>query len=373
MIYRNLIPSDLVLPNICDDDYSENAQSDMDYAVLGLNIFTETNSEADFAGQSVAYCTALEPGFQNLPISVIAQSPTSNALCELLQHSNPDIIETKNIEGVNYTVLSDSYGKWLFVTGIMSDSNIEVIKEQSVEAFRKMVLILDEEKFSMDNVVRQWNYIPNILQTQTDDLGLKQNYQIFNDVREFFYSTYKQNSIYPAATGIGVSHGNVKIDFLALMPENDIICVSMANPRQADAFKYSQDILIGSAKLKKPPLFARAKFVGNAAAGQVFVSGTASIIGEKTVGIDDIIEQTRTTIENIRQLISLDNIFNSTGFMFRNSSCKYARVYVKRREDVAVVTEICKTEFPEAVVLYVVADICRDNLLVEIECDVNLS
>lgn len=373
MIYRNLIPSDLVLPNICDDDYSENAQSDMDYAVLGLNIFTETNSEADFAGQSVAYCTALEPGFHNLPISVVAQSPNSNALCELLQHSNPDIIETKNIEGVNYTVLTDSYGKWLFVTGITSDSYIEVIKEQSVEAFRKMVRILDEEKFSMDNVVRQWNYIPNILQTQTDDLGLKQNYQIFNDVREFFYSTYKQNSIYPAATGIGVSHGNVKIDFLALKPENDIVCASMANPRQADAFKYSQDILIGSAKLKKPPLFARAKFVGNAAAGQVFVSGTASIIGEKTVGIDDIIEQTRTTIENIRQLVSLDNIFNSTGFMFRNSSYKYARVYVKRREDVAVVTEICKTEFPEAVVLYVVADICRDNLLVEIECDVNLS
>jgi len=43
------------------------------------------------------------------------------------------------------------------------------------------------------------------------------------------------------------------------------------------------------------------------------------------------------------------------------------RVYIKRQEDYAVVRDLCQARLGETPVVYTVADVCRPELLVEIE------
>jgi len=118
--------------------------------------------------------------------------------------------------------------------------------------------------------------------------------------------------------------------------------------------------------IKKAPLFERAKYIGTPEFAVVFVSGTASIIGEQTIGKNDIEIQTNTTCDNISQLTNLENLEKAGIDIPQTESC-YLRVYVKNIEDIPLVEQICQQKYGNIPILYVKADICRDDLLVEIE------
>ena len=49
------------------------------------------------------------------------------------------------------------------------------------------------------------------------------------------------------------------------------------------------------------------------------------------------------------------------------SSYDLLRIYVKRKEDIEAVKEYMETHYPTAMKHYLVADVCRPELLVEIE------
>jgi hypothetical protein len=82
----------------------------------------------------------------------------------------------------------------------------------------------------------------------------------------------------------------------------------------------------------------------------------------------DAAGQTRATVRNIMRLVSAANLRRSglagarVGPRFMN-----VRTYVKREEEVPEVARIVKASFPGAAALFVVADVCREDLLVEIE------
>ena len=95
-------------------------------------------------------------------------------------------------------------------------------------------------------------------------------------------------------------------------------------------------------------------------------SGTASIIGEKTVGIDDPVEQTEVTIQNIKRLYS-NVILNGISKNKLEPKYGHARVYVKNRSDFAGIKKVFKAHYGDLAAVYIIADICRDDLLVEIE------
>jgi hypothetical protein len=188
-----------------------------------------------------------------------------------------------------------------------------------------------------------------------------QNYQLFNDIRQYYYGIYKRNSIYPAATGIGMEAGMVTLDFFAVKKNEAVRITRITNPKQINAYSYGQTVLVGSPiqanELKKAPLFERAKYIGTNEEALVFISGTASILGELTIGINDVNLQNRTTIANVTELTAQENC----------PSYSYLRVYVKRPEDTGTVREICTQRYGNIPILYVQADVCRDDLLVEIE------
>jgi hypothetical protein len=118
--------------------------------------------------------------------------------------------------------------------------------------------------------------------------------------------------------------------------------------------------------LKTTPKFERARYLELFGKKIIFISGTASIRGEHTVGTGDPAQQTEITIDNIKQLYS-DKILSkiSTGDLVPKYG--HARVYVKNKKDFAEIRRTFKTHFGNLPVVYIVADICRKDLLVEIE------
>jgi hypothetical protein len=151
----------------------------------------------------------------------------------------------------------------------------------------------------------------------------------------------------------------------------DLKVSSVENPLQKAAFDYSNEVLIGDAKYqgfcKSTPKFCRAKYLENEATKQVFVSGTASIRDEKTIAENDVVQQTEITIDNIEKLISEETLCSVDKQLTEIPALEFFRVYIKNSCDFRLVKETCEKRWPDITGIYVVSDVCRENLLVEIE------
>jgi len=237
--------------------------------------------------------------------------------------------------------------------------------------------VLKKETLSFSDIVRQWNYIEDITGFTTSNEGKMQNYQLFNDIRTLYYNTVDFSNGYPAATGIGTNTGGIVIDFTAASPCKSNRILPLSNPRQVDAHKYSQKVLIGKGfediKKKGSPKFERAKVFTTQDSGQVYISGTAAILRQKTEAGKNAREQTRITLENISKLISADNLKANGININTGSKLCYIRVYVKNEADIPDVKKICRAHLGEVPSLYLVSDICRKELLVEIEAVLNFT
>ena len=100
-----------------------------------------------------------------------------------------------------------------------------------------------------------------------------------------------------------------------------------------------------------------------------WVSGTASIVDSETRHPGDAAKQTEQTIDNIERLIAAEN-FTRHGVKGAGASLHdlaKIRVYLKRPEDLAQCRAVCERRFGAVPAIYAVADICRPELLVEIE------
>lgn len=301
--------------------------------------------------------------------SIVAQSPAGEraVVLELIcTRAVPDKQVTyKSLSGVNYTVVSFRGYKCVHCAGLMGKAD-DSITEASERAFKQAVAILEAEGLSIKNIIRQWNYIENI--AIVEDKNAPQNYQDFNDVRARYYDQVEFENGYPAATGIGQDTGGVIIGFIALS-ESDIINIRpIANPGQIDAHQYSELVLEGNSAQKCTPKFERAKLVTIGSRNYIYVSGTASILGEKTVHEGDVEKQTLTTIENIKRLFSKENQ-DKLGLDFDVAKIQFShlRVYVKYKKDIPAVQKVCDSELNYKSSLFLESDVCRENLLVEIE------
>jgi len=272
-----------------------------------------------------------------------------------------------------YVVISTSSGKEVWGAGFGAGQFPESTREAAGAAFEQVLEVLNREGLSLNNIVRQWNYIGNILSVKE---GF-QNYQIFNEVRSEYYHRYRTIKGFPAATGVGMGLGGVILDFCAVSEGESLKIKPVSNPNQVNAYEYGQKVLKGlpdkGKSVKHPPQFERALMISNNQFSTLYVSGTASIIGQQTIGKKDVEKQTLVTIENIRKLADTERLSQITGNPEQPSE-KYIllRVYIKRQEDFSVVKEICASHFPDVPAVYIEADICRDDLLTEIEAELLL-
>ena len=302
--------------------------------------------------------------------SIVAQSPAGklDVVLELIctKDSDDKKVRYKSLSGVNYTVIEYQGFKTVHCAGLMGNVD-DTITEAAERAFKMALTILNQEGLSIKDIIRQWNYIEDIAMVE-DMEDAPQNYQDFNDVRARYYDQVKFEQGYPAATGIGQDTGGVIIGFIALS-ESDIISIkAIGNPGQIDAHKYSEIVLEGNSDQKCTPKFERAKLVTIGTRNYIYVSGTASILGEKTVHEGDVEKQTLTTIENIKRLFSKENQ-DMLGLDFDVAKIQFShlRVYVKFKKDIPAVQKVCNAELNCKSSLFLESDVCRENLLVEIE------
>lgn len=368
--------------------FSEQIQSTLEsvqmYAVgvnlLYVTVFVASEDDADFFQKKKEAITLFKNHFEVLPLCVLAQAPANNSLIalEMCFTDTSVIVNYKRWnDQMCYTIAFEGECRYLFSAGlamnVQPNEHIPSLKIQSESAFSIMQSILTKEQFAMDQVVRQWNYIPRLVEEVDDEGKTFQNYQIFNEIRQKYYSYYKKKNGYPAATGIGSSNGVVTISFIAV---SDTLCecsYELSNPNQIDAYNYGQEVLIGDPLLelqKKTPLFERGKVMCESEQSTFFISGTASILGQETVYLDDVAGQTKQTIQNITSLMSPDATKGAAQIIPMNlpKELAYLRVYIKDKSDFPIVRQICEKEYgANSFINYVEAEVCRTNLLVEIE------
>lgn len=350
------------------------------HSPVRVNIFVYSENQADYLVQhDFIHGTFLEAfGQQCPPFGVVMQAPEApyRVICEVAAVSNK---QGKIVYGFfherPYCIVDSGNYKEYWTVGVQSVHPDLNIKASSVAAFEYLKALYDHLGISFNNIVRQWNYVGEILSMEKDfQQRPRQHYQMFNETRSQFYGQFRNCKDFPAATGIGMRYLGVCIDSFAVTGNQELQIFPISNPVQSESYHYGQQVLVGAPDCKltqnQPPQFERAKLLVLKKAARLLVSGTASIVGQETIGIEDVEEQTRVTIDNIQKLTNRENLIRYypelTAVPERYS---YIRVYVKYEKDIPAVRNICQLAFGIIPSTYVVADICRDNLLVEIEAE----
>lgn len=345
--------------------------------IIKQSVFIEANNMNDYYEKTDLFQLTINKFYKSVTptTSFIAEAPADEKKVSLEVYfvdksSNEIVITHKSVDDISYTVINNPYHKEIYAAGLTT-KYLNNIFEQAKGSFTQMQKILDNEKLSYSDVVRQWNFIDKIADKTEYDPD-RQNYQIFNDVRSLFYGTSNFVNGYPSATGIGTFTGGVTIDFIAVSSSGHLSIHPLNNPEQIDAYKYSDNVLVGKGidetTRKTTPKFERGKLLKAKDYTRIYISGTAAVVGETTAHIDDVENQTLTTIENINKLLSPENLLK---FGVHNKSKKlsfsYLRTYIKYPSDVESVKDLCEQHFSSDNFQYLVSDICRDDLLVEIE------
>ncbi len=242
-------------------------------------------------------------------------------------------------------VFENDLAKYCIIGNILSNKHTASKKEQTRHTFEKLEKALELAGMEISNVARTWLYIDDIFHF----------YDEFNKIRTKFY---KEKGILdgfiPASTGIGgknLNNTGLLASALAIQVKNsDMTIQEVLSPLQCPARKYGSS-------------FSRAVEINTPEQRSVLVSGTASIeeSGE-TVHIGDVDKQVAFTMEVVEAILI------SRGLSFTDVT--RAVVYFKNDEDTIAFENYCKNNRKLALpALITNNDMCRENLLFEIEVD----
>jgi chorismate lyase / 3-hydroxybenzoate synthase len=310
---------------------------------------------------------ALEAGlqFEYVPLAAGAPARWDDVLGVAAFDGSPALAEDIPVAHVHTPVLgskvcevwrtgqriqSGHYGRVRFrrtdelLFGSISLTEAAGLHAATEEAYREIFAAVNELGYS--HLARIWNYLPQI-NVETEGL---ERYRQFNSARRNALIAFRRDLTgnVPAACALGSVTGSpLEIYFLASRQP----VTAVENPRQVSAYDYPD-------QYGPKPAFSRASILGN----MLFISGTASIVGHETVHLGDVAAQTRETLANIEALVGEANRVSSTG-RFSMDALAY-KVYVRHGADLPLIQSQLHTR---AQVLYLLADVCRQDLLVEIE------
>lgn len=329
-------------------DQADAPPAQWDTSVLGVLGFS---TQAAAAGASVA---------EAIPCLRVAlpRLCSDDAVCEIW-HASGNL--TSGRSGDVHFCCDEEF---VFGTVTVSETRFEVaadktpLQQATESAYGQIFKQLDALAFSYP--LRFWNYMSRI--NEHSD-GLKR-YQQFNIGRQdaFLAADRDVQRNLPAACALGVEHGPLSVAFLAgRMPPQ-----SIENPRQVSAFRYPAQYG------PRSPSFARANLVSTRRGELLLISGTASILGHATVHPGDVAAQTRETVKNIEALVTQANQMSRCGrFDLSEIAC---RVYVRHPADLGAIRHELTRALGESLkAVYLQADICRSDLLLEIEATASLA
>jgi chorismate lyase/3-hydroxybenzoate synthase len=220
-------------------------------------------------------------------------------------------------------------------------------------AFRDILALLNERGYA--GLQRVWNHVPAINEEQD---GLER-YRRFNLGRarafEELYGVDAEQR-FPASSAVGT----VGDTFIACFAAARSHGTHLENPRQVSAYHYPRHYG------PKSPSFARATVAPPDWGPAFFLSGTASVVGHETVRVGDPSGQLDETLINIDALLA--EVATRTGRGIGFAHFDLVKVFIREREHFPAIREtLARRLGTETPVLYLHADICRSDLLVEIE------
>ena len=220
-------------------------------------------------------------------------------------------------------------------------------------AYHEILALIEDEGFP--NLLRIWNYFPGI----TQEIGDLDRYQCFCRGRfealEGYYGEFDRKL--PSASAVGSQGGGLTIYFVAAREAGK----HRENPRQLSAYHYPPQYG------PKSPSFARATLKRWGDDYSLYISGTASIVGHQSLHPGDVVSQVEETLNNLRVLI--DSTGREEGVAFAGlDSLQRLKIYIRDAQRLALVqASLDKAIDPGVPRLYLQADICRTELLLEIE------
>jgi chorismate lyase/3-hydroxybenzoate synthase len=151
---------------------------------------------------------------------------------------------------------------------------------------------------------------------------------------------------FPAASAIGRRDGNRMLQLIWIAAKTPGIAVE--NPRQISAYRYPERYG------PTPPSFSRAVQHDNA----LIISGTASIVGHETLHSGDAIAQLEEANRNLHATASASSVVGG--------SLRAIKGYVRHPSAIEPLMTMTKNA-PDAAPAALLADICRSDLLIELE------
>jgi chorismate lyase / 3-hydroxybenzoate synthase len=208
------------------------------------------------------------------------------------------------------------------------------------------------EAQGVPSLLRVWNYFPAINADEDDGL---ERYKHFCIGRHDAFAQYNRlhAADIPAATAVGSRGGEFALYFLAAMRGGNAV----ENDRQISAYDYPPQYG------PRSPLFARATHVSWLDEPQLFISGTASIVGHVSTCLGDATQQAEETLSNIARVLELA-FPQGGGFRLLRA----LKVYIRHEHHFSTIrAAVEKAVGPDVPCMYLLSDICRSELLLEIE------
>lgn len=235
-------------------------------------------------------------------------------------------------------------GGWLYVSVVLDERQHDGVEATAALAYDRLRQFMAENP--RHHVLRMWNYLQQINQGEGDAERYK---QFCSGRARGMAEAFAQG--YPAATAIGHHAGEPLLQVYLLASES--IGTRVENPRQVSAWQYPRQYG------RSAPAFARAMALP--AGDALAISGTAAVVGHASAHADDLSAQLTETCANLEALLQQAGL--GPGFDTRSP----LKAYVRHPADAAAVREFIRQRLPGVPVLLLHGDICRRELLVEID------
>lgn len=220
------------------------------------------------------------------------------------------------------------------------------LDELAEQVYLQMLDVMAERGYPQ--LVRVWNYFERINEWQD---GLERYQRFCVGRHKAFEAKGVSHLAFPSACALGHQGGRLLVYGLASKQSVQ----HFENPAQQEAYFYPERYG------PKSPSFARASLCDR----DLYVSGTASVVGHETLHKDDINGQIATTVQNLRSLIA--HVAAQTQTAAAEWAPSILKVYLRHPEHLTPVREAIGEAFNGVPASFVHADICREDLLVEVD------
>ena len=238
----------------------------------------------------------------------------------------------------------------LFVALWIQESEDGDFSRETEQGYDRILAFIKSRGYP--SLIRVWNHFADINAGADDHERYKQF--CLGRHKALLHAGYTKSD-YSAASAVGHKADNTIIYLIAGRDP----CIHFENPRQFSAYEYPREYGPQS------PSFARATYCGANGSGIVCLSGTAAIIGHETQNEGDLQGQLDVTLDNIDGLIESIREQIKPALPITPGVLK---VYVRHPPQLDIIQRRIEAHFGQQVqTAYLQADICRADLLVEIE------